>query len=96
VYSALAARATAGGIDISTGKTADGSPVGPDGWNYYLALVYAVSLPAPETTFPGIDRAAAMPLAAYWGVMAQWLKDAHGLAGLGIFGGLGAIAARYR
>lgn len=97
LYTELYNNAKASGIDPGTGKTGDGSSVGPDGWNYYLAALYGKApMPDPTSVFPGVDRSAPMPIAVYWGEMSKWLASIQGLSGLGIFGGLGALAARYR
>ena len=32
----------------------------------------------------------------YWAVMAPWVSAQLGLGGLGVYGGLGALARRYR
>jgi hypothetical protein len=97
IYQALAAAASAGGVNPATGVSSAGQNIDSNGWNWYLSSVY--SLPGgaalPGGLFPGTDGQP-MTLAAYWGVMAPWLASTQGLSGLGIFGGLGAIAARSR
>jgi len=97
IYQALAAAASAGGVNLTTGVSSTGQNIDSNGWNWYLSSVY--SLPGgaalPGSLFPNTDGQP-MTLAAYWGVMAPWLASTQGLSGLGTFGGLGAIAARMR
>jgi hypothetical protein len=67
----------------------------PDHWNVYLNSVtgYSANLdslfgtinPATQT------RASNVTAAAFWSAVAPGLKSAKGLAGLGMYGGLGRI-----
>jgi hypothetical protein len=97
IYQALAAAASAGGVNPATGVSSQGQNIDSNGWNWYLSSVYTLPGGAvlPGGLFPGTDGQP-MTLAAYWGVMAPWLASSQGLSGLGTFGGLGAIAARMR
>jgi hypothetical protein len=99
VYAALLAAATAAGINVTAGTAGGGLAVGPDGWNSLLGSVYILpggtALPDPSIVFAGVDRSKPMTLAAYWSVMSPWLASNAGLSGLGVFGGLGALARAY-
>jgi hypothetical protein len=72
----------------------------PDQWNYFLAQVWKGTPPDPVSVFQvQRDANGQLPLmtaAVYWGPMAAALKASGGLSGLGVFGGLGALAGRRR
>lgn len=81
--------------DASAGNTfftgdGDSRTASADAWNYYLATVASVTPPDPGPLFP--TNRDAVTAAQYWAVMAPWVKNAKGLSGLGMFGGLGALA----
>ena len=103
VYSGLQAAATSAGINTSTGVGPNNQAIDSNGWNYYLAQVWAsggtYSLPKggqlPGGLFPGTDGQP-MSLATYWATMAPWLSSNQGLAGLGLFGALAGLASRNR
>lgn len=72
-----------------------------DEWDYFLqAAQPSITPPDPMPLFaaavPGFDRSQPIAAAQYWAVMAPALKQQLGLSGLGIFGGLGALAMGYR
>jgi hypothetical protein len=63
------------------------------GWNYYLNQITGISnLPTYQQLTGNPDPNTAMTGAAYWAIMATWLQQNQGFSGLGIFGGLGALA----
>lgn len=65
-----------------------------DHWNFYLGRVANVTPPDPVPFFPGVERGTALTAAVYWAALAPWVKSTKGLAGLGMFGGLGALTMR--
>lgn len=86
-------------------KTAAGVSDGlnADQWNYYLNAELAglgKSAPDPLPIFnsaiPNFDRAQPLSISQYWGIMAPALRSQLGLSGLGIYGGLSALARRGR
>lgn len=68
---------------------------GVDVWGSYLAPILGSAPPDPMPIFtaavPGFARSQQLTAAQYWAVMAPVLKTQFGLAGLGIYGGLGAV-----
>lgn len=81
-------------IRMVAAATKDGvTSTGPDVWDAYAVQVGAPNpMPAPEDA--GLTRVN-MTAAQYWAAMAPVLKTQHGLSGLGIYGGLGALTRRY-
>lgn len=75
---------------------AGSAPQTPDQFNFLLnqELPSGKSAPDPLAVFTdsGFDRAQTMSLSNWWGAVAPWLKTTYGLSGLGVFGGLGALA----
>ena len=68
-------------------------------FNYFLAqqLPAGKAAPNPGTFLPaGFDDTQTMTLANYWSAVTPVLRSEYGLSGLGIFGGLGALARRGR
>lgn len=72
----------------------------PDQFNFYLnqQLPSGKTAPDPTAVFTqsGFDRTQSMTIANWWGAVAPWLQSNYGLSGLGMFGGLGALARRAR
>ena len=87
IYARLASKAGSG-------------PRTPDQFNFYLnaELPGGKTAPDPVAVFTdaSFDRTATMSLANWWGAVAPWLKTTYGLSGLGVFGGLGALALSAR
>jgi hypothetical protein len=81
-------------------KAAAPASATPDQFNFYLnqQLPSGKSAPDPTAVFTtaGFDRTQAMTIANWWGAVAPWLQSNYGLSGLGMFGGLGALARRAR
>jgi hypothetical protein len=89
IYTAL--KAASAGDTYFTGD-GDSRTSDADHWNYYLGQVAGVTPPDPGPLFP--TNRDSVTAAQYWAVMAPWVKNAKGLSGLGMFGGLGALAMR--
>jgi len=84
IYSRMVALASKDGI----------TSTGPDVWNYYTVNAGGPSqMPSPEDA--GLTRVN-MTSAQYWSAMSPVLKTKLGLSGMGFYGGLGAVARRYR
>lgn len=82
----------------AAGVGSDGSAVGPDGHNYYLALPEVGGpspAPDPGSVFPGVDRSKPMPLVDYWAGMSAYLAAHNGMSGLRHFAGLARAYGRY-
>lgn len=81
-------------------KAAAPASATPDQFNFYLnqQLPSGKSAPDPTAVFTqaGFDRTQPMTIANWWGAVAPWLQSNYGLSGLGMFGGLGALARRAR
>ena len=91
---------TLDGIYARLVATSPSGQHGVDEWNSYLATAGNLTPPDPMPIFsaavPGFARSQALTAAQYWAVMAPALKSQLGLSGLGIYGGLGALAMRRR
>ena len=95
IYAAIVAAANAASVPAAG--------LNVDGWGYYLnnqlasqGLTAPDPLPIFTAAIPGFARAQLMTAAQYWGIMAPALKSQLGLSGLGLYGGLGLLAQRYR
>ena len=95
IYAAIVAAANAANVPAAG--------LNVDGWGYYLnnqlasqGLTAPDPLPIFTAAIPGFARAQLMTAAQYWGIMAPALKSQLGLSGLGLYGGLGLLAQRYR
>jgi hypothetical protein len=67
-----------------------------DHWNVYLNQVTGLTIPGGMFANVSGDDPSNLTAAQYWSVMAPWVAAQKGLGGLGVFGGLGALARRYR
>ncbi len=80
-------------------KAGAGASLGPDEWGWYLnnelAALGKGSAPDPVPLF-GQRPFSPMSAAQWWGPMSSALQSQMGLNGLGIYGGLAAIARRHR
>jgi hypothetical protein len=77
----------------------EGMRLNIDTWDFYLnqALPAGKTAPDPMPIFvaaigPDFDRSAMFNAQGYWAIMAPALRSQLGLSGLGVYGGLGAIA----
>jgi hypothetical protein len=88
------ANAPATGIGVNLIQLVSGQPqMTFSAWNYYLAQITGISdLPDYQTVAGVPDPNTAITGPAYWALMAPWLQANAGMSGLGIFGGLGALA----
>lgn len=72
------------------------APITITEWNSYLAVASGLTPPDVNALFSSdvVNKywSGPMPITAYWPVVSAWLKQKYGLSGLGIFGGLGALA----
>jgi LDH2 family malate/lactate/ureidoglycolate dehydrogenase len=89
-YAKMVAAATAAGT----------TSTGVDGWGYYLnnsgaGITSPDPIPAFSAAIPNFDRSQNFTAPQYWAIMAPALRSQLGLSGLGIYGGLGALARRY-
>jgi len=83
-------------IQASAGANAQ---LNPDDWGWYLNNeLSALGRPAAPDPVPlfGARPQPTMGAAAWWGPMSAALKSQLGLSGLGVYGGLAAMARRYR
>jgi len=72
------------------------TPITITEWNSYLALSSGLTPPDVNSLFPNqvVNQywSGPMPITVYWPVVSAYLSQKYGLSGLGIFGGLGALA----
>jgi hypothetical protein len=72
------------------------APITITQWNSYLALASGLTPPDVNTLFPNAVVtqywSGPMPITVYWPVVSAYLAKTYGLSGLGVFGGLGALA----
>lgn len=75
--------------------------LGVDEWGWFLNSELAPlgktapdPMPLFQAAVPGFDRSQKLTSAQYWAVMEPALK-AQGLAGMGIYAGLGVLVGRY-
>ena len=67
-----------------------------DHWNVYLTQVTGLTAPGGMFASVSGDDPNNLTAVQYWAVMAPWVSAQLGLGGLGVYGGLGALARRYR